>query len=87
MPIHGPAGLWPHSPKMAEFYVPFGNYLRFGASLSESIREVSILATPRECNEVASAGRENLDADHVSGTTRKGTPAPQRRRGSSPGSV
>jgi hypothetical protein len=34
---------------MAELYVPFGNYLRFGASLSEPIREVSILATAREC--------------------------------------
>jgi hypothetical protein len=41
MPIHGPAGLWPHSPKMAEFYVPFGNYLRFGASLSQFARLVS----------------------------------------------
>jgi 4-carboxymuconolactone decarboxylase len=48
--LHGPAGLWLHSPKMAELYVPFGNYLRFGASLSEPIREVSILATVRECN-------------------------------------
>jgi len=28
----------------------FGNYLRFGAGLSETIREVSILATARECN-------------------------------------
>jgi 4-carboxymuconolactone decarboxylase len=35
---------------MAELYVPLGNYLRFGASLSEPIREVSILATARECN-------------------------------------
>jgi 4-carboxymuconolactone decarboxylase len=35
---------------MAELYVPFSNYLRFGASLSGPIREVSILATARECN-------------------------------------
>jgi 4-carboxymuconolactone decarboxylase len=48
--LHGPAGLWLHEPKLAEVYVPFGNYLRFGAGLSETVREVCVLATARECN-------------------------------------
>jgi 4-carboxymuconolactone decarboxylase len=48
--LHGPAGIWLHEPKLAEVYVPFGNYLRFDAGLSESIREVCVLATARECN-------------------------------------
>jgi hypothetical protein len=39
--LHGPAGLWLHEPKLAEVYVPFGNYLRFGAGPSETVREVS----------------------------------------------
>jgi 4-carboxymuconolactone decarboxylase len=39
-----------YEPKLAEVYVPFGNYLRFGAGLSETVREVCVLATARECN-------------------------------------
>jgi hypothetical protein len=54
--LHGPAGLWLHSPKMAELYVPFGNYLRFGAGLSKPIREVSILRRPANVT-VRSSGR------------------------------
>jgi 4-carboxymuconolactone decarboxylase len=50
--LHGPAGLWLHEPKLAEVYVPFGNYLRFGAGLSEAVREVCVLATARECDSV-----------------------------------
>jgi 4-carboxymuconolactone decarboxylase len=48
--LHGPAGIWLHEPKLTEVYVPFGNYLRFHAGLSEPVREVSILAIARECN-------------------------------------
>jgi 4-carboxymuconolactone decarboxylase len=48
--LHGPAGIWLHEPKLTEVYVPFGNYLRFRAGLSEPIREVSVLAMARECN-------------------------------------
>ena len=31
-------------------YVPFGNYLRFRAGLSEPVREACVLAMARECN-------------------------------------
>jgi 4-carboxymuconolactone decarboxylase len=48
--LHGPAGLWLHEPKLAQVYVPFGNYLRFNAGLSEPVREVCALAMARECN-------------------------------------
>jgi 4-carboxymuconolactone decarboxylase len=48
--LHGPAGIWLHEPKLTEVYVPFGNYLRFNAGLSESVREAAILAIARECN-------------------------------------
>jgi hypothetical protein len=48
--LHGPAGIWLHEPKLAEVYVPFGNYLRFDASLSERVREVCVLAMAGECN-------------------------------------
>jgi 4-carboxymuconolactone decarboxylase len=48
--LHGPAGIWLHEPKLTEVYVPFGNYLRFHAGLSEPIREVTVLAIARECN-------------------------------------
>jgi 4-carboxymuconolactone decarboxylase len=48
--LHGPAGIWLHEPKLAEVYVPFGNYLRFGAGLSEPVREAGILVMARECN-------------------------------------
>jgi 4-carboxymuconolactone decarboxylase len=48
--LHGPAGIWLHEPKLAEVYVPFGNYLRFRAGLSEPVREACVLAMARECN-------------------------------------
>jgi 4-carboxymuconolactone decarboxylase len=48
--LHGPAGLWLHSPRLAELYKPLGSYLRSGAGLSEPVREASILATAREFN-------------------------------------
>ena len=48
--LHGPAGIWLHSPKLAELYRPLGTYLRSGAGLSEPVREVCILAMAREFN-------------------------------------
>jgi 4-carboxymuconolactone decarboxylase len=48
--LRGPAGIWLHSPKMAELSLPLEKYLRFDAGLSEAVREVCILATARECN-------------------------------------
>jgi 4-carboxymuconolactone decarboxylase len=46
-----PAGIWLHSPKLAELYRPLGTYLRSGAGLSEPVREACILATAREFND------------------------------------
>jgi 4-carboxymuconolactone decarboxylase len=48
--LHGPAGIWLHSPKLAELYRPLVTYLRFGAGLAEPVREVCVLATAREFN-------------------------------------
>jgi 4-carboxymuconolactone decarboxylase len=48
--LHGPAGIWLHEPKLIQVYVPFGNYLRFHAGLSEPVREACVLAMARECN-------------------------------------
>jgi 4-carboxymuconolactone decarboxylase len=48
--LHGPAGIWLHSPTLAELYRPLGTYLRSGAGLAEPVREVAILATAREFN-------------------------------------
>jgi len=48
--LHGPAGIWLHSPKLAELYQPLDTYLRHGAGLSEPVREVCILAIARECD-------------------------------------
>lgn len=48
--LRGPAGIWLHSPKMAESSLPLEKYLRFDAGLSEVVREVCILATACECN-------------------------------------
>jgi 4-carboxymuconolactone decarboxylase len=48
--LHGPAGIWLHSPKLAELYQPLDTYLRHGAGLSEPVREVCILAVARECD-------------------------------------
>ncbi len=39
-----------HEPRLAEVYVPFGNYLRFRAGLREPVREACVLAMARECN-------------------------------------
>jgi 4-carboxymuconolactone decarboxylase len=63
--LHGPAGLWLHDPKLAEVYVPFGTYLRFGASLNEKIREASILAMARECNSAFEWAAHEPEALHV----------------------
>jgi 4-carboxymuconolactone decarboxylase len=46
--LNGPAGLWLQDPKLVEAYLPFGTYLRYGAGLSERVRETCILATARE---------------------------------------
>jgi 4-carboxymuconolactone decarboxylase len=46
--LHGPAGIWLHSPKLAELYQPLDAYLRHGSGLSEPVREVCILAIARE---------------------------------------
>ncbi|MDT5137975.1 MAG: 4-carboxymuconolactone decarboxylase [Mycobacterium sp.] len=54
--LRGPAGIWLHSPRLAELYQPLGTYLRSGAGLSEPVREVCVLATAREFNN-ASSGR------------------------------
>jgi len=48
--LRGPAGLMLHDPKLAEVSIPYVAYLRFGSGLGETIREVCILATARECN-------------------------------------
>jgi 4-carboxymuconolactone decarboxylase len=48
--LHGPGGIWLHSPRLAERYQPLGVYLRFGGGLSEPVREVCVLATARECS-------------------------------------
>jgi hypothetical protein len=37
--LHGPAGIWLHSPKLAELYQPLDTYLRHGSGLSEPVRE------------------------------------------------
>jgi 4-carboxymuconolactone decarboxylase len=63
--LHGPAGLWLHDPKLAEVYVPFGTYLRFGAGLNEKIREASILAMARECNSAFEWAAHEPEALHV----------------------
>ena len=47
--LHGPAGIWLHSPKLAALYRPLGTYLRSGG-LGEPVREACILATAREFN-------------------------------------
>ena len=46
--LRGPAGIWLHSPKLAELYQPLDTYLRHGAGLSEPVREVCILAIALE---------------------------------------
>jgi 4-carboxymuconolactone decarboxylase len=48
--LYGPAGIWLHSPKLAELYQPLDTYLRHGTGLSEPVREVCILAVARECD-------------------------------------
>jgi 4-carboxymuconolactone decarboxylase len=63
--LHGPAGIWLHEPKLAEVYVPFGNYLRFGAGLSEPVREACVLAMARECNSAFEWAAHEPEALHV----------------------
>jgi 4-carboxymuconolactone decarboxylase len=63
--LHGPAGIWLLEPKLAEVYVPFGNYLRFGAGLDEKVREVSILAMARESNSAFEWAAHEPEALHV----------------------
>jgi 4-carboxymuconolactone decarboxylase len=48
--LHGPAGIWLHSPKLAELYQTLGTYLRFGTGLSELVREACVLGIAREFN-------------------------------------
>jgi 4-carboxymuconolactone decarboxylase len=48
--LRGPAGIWLHSPKLAELYQPLDTYLRHRSGLSEPVREVCILAVARECD-------------------------------------
>jgi 4-carboxymuconolactone decarboxylase len=48
--LRGPAGIWLHSPKLAELYQPLDTYLRHHSGLSEPVREVCILAVARECD-------------------------------------
>jgi 4-carboxymuconolactone decarboxylase len=67
--LHGPAGLWLHDAKLAEVYVPFGTYLRFGAGLNEKVREVSILAMARECNSAFEWAAHEPEATHVGVST------------------
>jgi 4-carboxymuconolactone decarboxylase len=63
--LHGPAGLRLHEPKQAEVYVPFGNYLRFDAGLSEPVREVCVLAMARECNSAFEWAAHEPEASQV----------------------
>jgi 4-carboxymuconolactone decarboxylase len=63
--LHRPAGLWLHDPKLAEVYVPFGTYLRFGAGVDEKVREACILATARECNNAFEWAAHEPEALHV----------------------
>jgi 4-carboxymuconolactone decarboxylase len=48
--LRGPAGIWLHSPKLAQLYQPLDTYLRHRSGLSEPLREVCILAVARECD-------------------------------------
>ena len=74
--LHGRAGIWLHSPKLAELYRPLGTYLRSGAGLSEPVREACILATAREFNNASSGPR----------TSQKRYALAYRRRSFSPSS-
>jgi 4-carboxymuconolactone decarboxylase len=47
--LHGPAGIYLHSPELAAKRRAAGRYLRFEADLSPHIREVAILVTARSC--------------------------------------
>jgi 4-carboxymuconolactone decarboxylase len=63
--LHGPAGLWLHDPKLAELYLPFQSYLRFGAGLTETVREACILATARECDSSFEWAAHEAEAQRV----------------------
>ncbi len=52
-------------PKLAEVYVPFGTYLRSGAGLAETVREVGILALAREFNAAFEWAAHEPEALHV----------------------
>jgi 4-carboxymuconolactone decarboxylase len=45
-----PAGLWLHSPKMAQHALPAYMYLRYGNQLGRRLTELAILVTAREIN-------------------------------------
>jgi 4-carboxymuconolactone decarboxylase len=45
-----PAGLWLHSPKMAQHALPAYMYLRYGNQLGPRLTELAILVTAREIN-------------------------------------
>ena len=63
--LHGPAGLWLHDPRLAELYLPFQSYLRFGAGLAETVREACILATARECDASFEWAAHEVEAQRV----------------------
>jgi 4-carboxymuconolactone decarboxylase len=63
--LHGPAGIWLHSPKLAELYQPLGTYLRSGAGLDERVREVCVMATAREFNNAFEWAAHEREANHV----------------------
>jgi 4-carboxymuconolactone decarboxylase len=63
--LHGPAGIWLHSPKLADLYQPLGTYLRSGAGLDERVREVGVMATAREFNNAFEWAAHEREANDV----------------------
>jgi len=63
--LRGPAGIWLHSPKLAELYQPLDNYLRHGSGLSEPVREVCILAVAREFDNAFEWAAHEVEASRV----------------------
>jgi 4-carboxymuconolactone decarboxylase len=47
--LHGPAGIYLHSPSLAAKRRAAGRYLRFEADIPPRVREVAILVTARSC--------------------------------------
>jgi len=68
--LHGPAGIWLHSPQLAGLYQPLDTYLRHGAGLGEPLREVCILAIARECDNAFEWAAHEAEALRV-GVTQK----------------